>query len=761
MVPRAELEKQAALTYDRIWTQGLKAPFFGTLEIIPGTTRLDLYDLEAAKDFADISLRLRPYDLTTKKIGKLETFDKIDRIQLAGTLRNEVRRRTRKVSETDLGARRELVAWLLDQARQESWVYDEALQQAQTYRNASADLEGLRLMQKVLRARGDLAAETAMLEKLSTTGVEGAFRFEGLGVVKARLGLGADAEADLRQAVKLQPSDARPHAALAEFLLRAGRSGEAAVSARNAEQAFNSVQDAAEKARVARAIVSCQLAVGQLEAAKNTLSMVPREAPQPWLEGCVLYANGQLAAALGAFKQAAGSADNNQALLGQAACLLRDSKWQEAHDLFAQVADADPLLRHRAATGMALLFTRIGQFESAMNWLDRALEADPTDPYAHYLRGHLLRVRGQAGAEEALAAALRLRDDFVHAIAEMALVQDQRAKAGRGAEQANAAIAARRYMDRAVQLVPAPSAELCELQGLLAFAAAEPKPATEAFLRAREITTDEVRKAYCKGVLAVIDYSRGAVDDADTSLQRMVQDLPKEAPLAAWAQATLAAIYDHAQKEMLGDGFDRSEPGSIWTWDSDGTQKPAIKDGRLVLIDSKWPKSGKGEVAIVRTGAVQKGRAFLAVGVTVQVGSSTASADSFAGLGIGTLPRGNGGVDLDVRVGLFEGKPQLRIIDGRDDSKDPNERHALTVADFDAKQPQALELRVVPRGDAESRLFTLLVSWNGAVVHRHDLRTLTGSTQNELLTKLLAAGRPGSEVDVSFDDYVLERRKER
>ena len=755
---RAERAKLAALTYARVYSQGLATPFFGTLE----TTDVDLWKLEESKDFAGVTLRLRYYDITKKKVGSVMEFGpdkKVDRIELAATLRNAVRRETRKVAETDLGARRKLVKWLLDQARQESWIYDEALQQAQVYRNASADLEGLRLMQTVLRARGDLAAELAMLEKLSPTGLEGAFRFEGLGIVKARLGLWADAEADLRQAVQLQPSDARPHAALAEFLLKNGRSVAAAASARAAELAINSVQDATERSRVARTIVSCHLAMGQLDAAKAALALVPAEAPQPWLEGCVHYASGQVTAALGAFKQAAGSADNSSALLGQAACLLRDGKWHEAHDLFTQVADADPLLRHRAAAGLALLFTRIGQFDAAQSWLDRALEADPSDPYAHYLRGHMLRVRGQAGAEDELAAALRLRDDFVHAIAEMAMVQDQRAKATRGADQANAAIAARRYMDRAVQLVPAPSAELYELQGLLAFAAAEPKLATEAFQRAREVATDEARKAYSKAVLAVIDYSRGAVDEADTSLQRMVQDLPKDAPLSAWASATLAAIYDHAQKEMLGDGFDREGMGQIWKSDSDGQLDAAVKDGR-VLVDGKWPRNGKGEIAVERVGAVQKGRAFLAVGVTMQVGSKTATGDSFAGLGI-SIQRGNGDADLDVRVGVYEGKPQLRIVDGRDDGKPTNERHAITVPDFDLAKPQALELRVVPRGDLESKQFTLLVSWNGTIVHRHDLRTLTGNTQNELKTLLLVGGRAGADVSVAFDEYVLERRKER
>ena len=103
----------------------------------------------------------------------------------------------------------------------------------------------------------------------------------------------------------------------------------------------------------------------------------------------------------------------------------------------------------------------------------------------------------------------------------------------------------------------------------------------------------------------------------------------------------------------------------------------------------------------------------------------------------------------------------LRIEDGRDAGQEKVEFPPITIDRFDPKARHELELRVVPRGEQGGRNFTLLVSWNGVVVHRHDLKMLTGATMQELHTILFATGKRGDDVDVRFDDYRLERRKDR
>jgi len=768
--PVAETAEQKAAryakVYDRIYEVGKRAPFWGTIELQKDQ---NLYDLEAKTDFSGVEVHLRIFNMTKGTVEPTRVFgagdSKIEKIVLAETLRNEVQRAIHKLPQTaaTLGERGKLIAWLLEKAREETWVYDTALEQAKLYSNLSkGDLEGLRLQQRVLQARGDLAAEFALLEGLAGDYQDSAFRYEGLGVVKARLALWADAENDLRRAVELAPTDARPHVALAEFLRSRGRSREALVSARRIEQTFGSLLDATERVRAVRTLVGCHLANGAVDGAKAALQMLAADQAQPYLEGAVLYAAGDVATALSKFRQVGASADSGAAALAQGACLVRLGQWQEANDTLLKVYDQEPLLRHRAATALALLFVRINQLDNALVWLDRATEADPQDPYAFYLRGHVLRRQGQlAPAGEALATALRQRDDFVHAVAEMAALQARRAREGGGTEQAQATVAARRYGEHAVQLaesVGAPPVELLEASGVYSFAAADPRAAATAFAAARDTATKDDEKLWAKGALAIVDYSRNLVDDAQTSLQRIVRDLPKDAPMRTWAETTLAAIEDHAKKETLEDGFERGDLGNVWEVEVDGNLKPAIRDNRL-FVQGKFTRNG--DVWARRVNAVQKGKNFLAVGCTMQLAKGQARADGTAGLRL-EIERSAGVHDLRVQLGVRDGKPFLQIEDGRGGANQDNVvTPELTIAGFDPAAQHRLELRVVPRGDSQtSKTFVLQSRWNGAVVHTHELKTLTATTPNELRTVLFASGSKGGTVDVQFDDYALERRND-
>jgi tetratricopeptide (TPR) repeat protein len=739
---RKQREEQAALTYDRIYVIGQAGAYFGILE----AEGRDLFALEASTDFDGVTLRMRIYDVDKARLGEVRVFGndvlKLQRVVLAGTMRNEIQRRDRAVQKTPahLPELRGHIDWLLATARTDARVYDEAQKQAELYRDlAGKDIDGQRMLQTVLRARGDLAGETAMLMALPETGREGAFRHEALGQIKARLGLDAEAEADLRTAVSLTPADARPHAALAD-------------------QHLGSVPNPADQARLRRLIAQALLAGGDLDGARQQLAAMPREHAAPLVEGALAYAAGRTADALAAFRAAATTGDSGAALLGQAACLLRDSQWQAAHDLLVDVADREPLLRHRAMTGLSLLWQRLGQNDAALAAVDRALEADPNDPYAHYLRGRVLRLMGQPTAADELRSALRKRDDFVHAIAEMSAVQAAVAEGARGTEQAEAAVAARRYADRAVALVPQPSVELFERQGVQAFVAADPEAAANAFQQARTLAADEAGQSFAKGALAVVDYSRGRVEDAATALQRLAQDLGKESVIGRWADTTLQAIFDHAEKESLGDSFDRAEIGDVWKTDVDNSAKIDVQDGRLRFHE----KLGKDRVSAERENAVNKGRNFLAAAVTMQLGKKHGRNDpeAFTGLAL-EVQRGAGATDFQAKLGVFEGKPHLGIQDGREAGADVLVRVPLPIPNPDLDQPIALELRVVPRGEGDGKQWALQASWNGNVVHRHELKSLSGNTTNSLKTILLATGQKGrTELDVTFDDYRLERRKE-
>lgn len=765
---REEKLARAERSYDKVFLVNQAAPFYGIVE----WNGIDPFELEQKTDLSDVVVRLRRFNVDTQKVEGVVEYGKdakvkVDKVRLAPTRRNEVTRHIRAVPElpSHNEERGELIRWLLEQAREESWIYAEALKQAQLFMQLNpGNAEGVRWQQRVLQASGEIAEEFRLLSELQGPQREAAFRYQGLGVIEARLGLFADAERDLRRAVELGPTDAGPHAALAMYLHHRGNSKEALAEAERAQQRIGSLLDPVEKARAVRAMVTCQLATGRLEQAREVLRMLPADGGQGYLDGCLLYAQGELDRALAAFRQSGGASassggDRGSALLGQAACLLRQGQWQQAQDLFLRVLDQEPLLRHRAATGLALLANRIGQFDQAIVWLDRALEADPADPYAHYLRGRTLRQQGQLGAaRESLTNCLKLRDDFVMAISEMSQLQSRIANDSSGEDQAQALLAAQRYADRACDLAPQQTADLHGLQGLQHFAAGDVRGAGAAFAKARDLAVDERAKAYGKGAIAVVDYSRGLVDEAVTVLQRLVLDLPKDDVLRQWAEATLLAIEEHAKKEMLEDAFERGEVGSLWVPDRDGAAvEPKIKDNELVF-QGTLQRTGDGEVGAKRLGAVLAAKNFLAVSCTLQLGPTQPQSDGFAGLRI-ELPRGNGPAEFVVELGIREGQPFFTLRDGRDSEA---ERLPLAVPGFALRDKQQLELRVVPIGDAKaaSRALELQVSWNGAVVQRRELKALTSQSRNELTTTLFASGTKGSPVDVRFGDYRLERKKE-
>jgi tetratricopeptide (TPR) repeat protein len=749
-------EEQAAKLYDRVWIANL-SPQYCRIE---PQADIDLLKLEADGDFNGVTLRARIFSRKKKVLGKVVTLggdsvgSSITKIMLADTIRNEVRRQLRKVPENagNQGERLELIRWLLHQARSESWIYEIALKQAEVYMQMSGGtLDGFRVMQVVLQETGDLEGELDLLEQVSGDAAAQSFRLQGLGVIKARLGLWIEAEEHLKEAAALTPTNAHAHGALAEFYRSRGRSREAVTAAARAEQTLGSVQDPDLRGRIERTILGSRLAVGVLANNGNLT------AASPYVRGCMHYAAGDMSAAMSAFQQVGPGPDASPAQLGQAAALANMGQFQEAYDIFQSVADQDPLLRHRALTGLALICSRLGDFESAITYADRALEAAPNDTYALYLRGRTLRLMGQyAAAQEALSGALRNHDDFVQAIAEMSLSFVGLASTSIGTDQASALISARRYMDRAVSLSPAAELELLENQGLRAFAAADARAARNAFEQARDLAANEESKGYARGALCVVSYSRGRVEDAEVNLQRLERDSGRESVIGKWAGATLDAIVGHAEKEALGDSFERERPGEIWVENQDGRLGVAIDKGRLVLRGT----FNKGEVSAERANAVRSAKNFLACSVSMELGPRHDVANSEVGLGIETR-RARKGVDFSARVYLKGGRPFVTVQDGRDSDGDKIVDLPLPMESRRVGYPQDLELRVVPRADGSSRQRQLQVYFNDALVMTHELKQLTGSTQVELKTVLFATGDRRARVDVAFDNYRLERRKDK
>lgn len=746
--------------YDRVWNlQNVKVPQFGILEY-PGGDPFDLE--EPGCDFSDKKVYLQRFSLEKEKLlpGRdLLDGKEITKVRLKENLGNEVAREVRKVPPTlgNLQDRRRLIDWLLQKGREDASIYDEAQKQAKLFFDQAKSLEGLQLIARVLRARGDLQAEYELYQKLPERFADSAFRFEGLGKLEARLGLDADAERDLRAAVQRGPQDSRLRSSLADFLRTHGRAKAATAEADQALANIGVVTDQEELERVVRILVGCRLAVGDIDGAREVLRRAP-DAPA-YLSGCVDYAAGQLPLALEAFQQAAGSADAMPAALGVGASQLRlgkdasDAQWQAAQAAFLVVGDQAPLLRHRALTGMALLCLRIGQRDQASSYLDRALEAAPGDLYALYLRARLLRDGGDLQqAQQVLTEVLQKRDDFVYALAERATLHAQIGEGASDLEQAQNFVAAMRYADRAVALAPKPvPLELIELQARLHFLAADLPGAEAAFAAARELASSEPDKLFGRAGQILCDYKRNHVDDTRNQLLKMIDDLPKDQSMRLWAEATLKDIDDHSQKEQLDDRFDRAELGNLWKRQSDAQLRPEVKDNQLVLAGKL---SRIAEVNAERIEVIKRAGNFLAVEVGMQVGSKQAR-DTDCGLRIKTVNRGGSQSGFEAWIGLHDGNPYLRIQDGKDEP--------ITVplqATLEADKPVRLRFEVVPRDQAQKQ-FALQCYWNGVLVYEDQkLTNLQRGTPGELLTILFARGAANATLDVRFDDYHLERRKD-
>ncbi len=754
-------KKRYAKIYDQVNVANQAEPFFGILRA-PGQ---DLYRLEELSDFDEVVVHMLQFSLSKEKLVPPElTFGgeamKIAKVRLADSLRNTVGRMVRAVPEGAAHAseREHLIDDLLLLARQDGSVFQEVLHQVDLLEQGSAGLLAARTRARVLFAKGDFDAEFAVYQAIrDADGPAAAFRHEGLGNLEARLGLTAAAERDLRRAVELQPTDARPHASLAAFLRRRGQPQAAVGAARRALETLGSVADAADRQRIVPVIVACMLGVGDLDGARLALqggsfgSGREADALGSFLRASTEYTAGKLVEAKDGFRTAAAAGYGGAAQLGVAACQVRLGEWQEALAGFEAVADQAPLLRHRALTGLSLLYLRIGQYDNAIANADRALEASPQDAYAHYLRARAQAAQGQlAPALESLQQVLRLRDDFVPAVAAVAELHMRLFHEGDPGEQASHALAARSYADRAVSLSPVTQVPLYEQQAIAHFHAADLRGAAAAFAQARDAAADDAGRLFAAAGLAIVDYAMDHVDDARPQLEHLQEGLAKDHPMRQWAAATLLMIDDHAQMEQLDDHFERDEMGSIWpvTLNGNAGVDVAIRDHHLVF-GGRFTKAGT-EVMVARNGAVQKAGKFLAAGCRLQVGAQH-QGDSFAGLRIRT--RGSS-AEFSAQIGVRDNRLFWLIHEGKDEP--------LQVpggAEVIAAGEHAFALRVEDRGD---NLFRLALLFDGLVVQKKDLTMLRLSdTSRELETALLvvAGSRPGS-VDARFDDFHLERRKD-
>lgn len=760
-------------TYDQVVRSIGGDVFFGILE------GEDKYALAERRVFdPSMSLELRIYRRTTGRLDpRTTTFtgDEIRAVRLAQNLRNEVelRRRTLKPDLANLQERREFTEWLLQKAREESWVYLEAAAQADVMiRLSNGDLDAYRWKVRVFREQGDLEAERLLYAELPEDLQNSGFHLEGRGQLKARLGLYEDAEKDLFAALDQSPNDPLILGSTALFLLDRGRPADARPLAERALRFSNRLTTPELRMRIRTVLVATYLALGELAAATDTLTAAGANVSGVnRLRGALAYAEGDIVTAETLFRSA--SPESRTAvifglnpLLGVAACYLRAERWQDALQALESVADQAPLLRHRALSGIGLLHLRLGNFDEALAALERALTVNPEDTYSLYLKGRCLRMVGELDdAVLSLEAALRIRDDFVEALAEMVTTYMELSQVQLERE-AEHLVRAMRFSDRLVELDAERSGSLrsMETQGLVHFRASDLRGARDAFTRGVQRAGSEDDRLFCLIGLSLVDYAQGRTQEARRDLDDLGARRSLGDPIREYATATIALIDEHASKEQIQDRFERDGPelGSIWATESDRTLRPRLLDGHL---EFRGTFDSKSEVWVRRQGAVPIGGGFVSAAVTISERAAATGAQGFSGLRLRGADRrgGAGEPEFQVDFGLHEGTRFLRIVDGRTadpDQEAAQEPVALQVEDMNLRVSQRVELRVDPPESGGGQA-TLVALWNGVEVHRRPLNWLRPNTRIELYADLVVRGRRGgSELDVSFDDFRLVRRKE-
>ena len=316
-------------------------PYWGLIEGAGSRDKFDLALLSPAELAQVRDMRMRRYQRTRGRlltVADLGENIEIKKITLAQTLRNEVELEKRRVagsySVAGLARLFSFGEFLLEKARLESWVYDEAFTLADRILEISDGApEAWRFKQRLLRLRGDLAAELAMYETMPASMSSSAFRLQGRGELKAALGLWEDAEADLRLAVEAEPRDPAPLSALAGLLLRRGRVQEASEIAQRAWDYRGTNADPSVRLDAAEVHLAALQHRGAMAEASTVAADLPAGEPArvALLRGMVSYARGDLAGAAASFEQAAASGNraiSSRGALGAAATAVRAGEYQ-------------------------------------------------------------------------------------------------------------------------------------------------------------------------------------------------------------------------------------------------------------------------------------------------------------------------------------------------------------------------------------------------------------------------------------------------
>ncbi|MGB1262028.1 MAG: tetratricopeptide repeat protein [Cognaticolwellia sp.] len=116
--------------------------------------------------------------------------------------------------------------------------------------------------------------------------------------------------------------------------------------------------------------------------------------------------------------------DDVKALYQSAVALMKQQNWPEAREKFSQVAKLQPELAG-SYVNLALIAQKTQQLPLAKKHLERALQVNALNPYAHNLMGLLARQQGDFDlAEKSYLAALKSLPNFADAHLNLAILAE-------------------------------------------------------------------------------------------------------------------------------------------------------------------------------------------------------------------------------------------------------------------------------------------------------------------------------------------------
>ncbi|MEM7517328.1 MAG: tetratricopeptide repeat protein, partial [Planctomycetota bacterium] len=233
----------------------------------------------------------------------------------------------------------------------------------------------------------------------------------------------------------------------------------------------------------------------------------------------------------------------------------------------------DPVRAHLALRASSHLAEITGYEERAVEFIERAVEAAPTDPWSLYQRGRLLAQRGDVdGALSSLLLALDQELEFPEALAEL----------GRLAHARGDFQSAELYLERALSVDPE-LADVHALRGQNLLELGDVASAETSFESA--LKRDGAHPLALLG-LAWVDYLRGDSQEAITGFAELDDSrrtLAEDDAYRVYAREQMERIREHEVKVVWSDRFDRTELQNGWQLSEEAGPLISLVDGRARL----------------------------------------------------------------------------------------------------------------------------------------------------------------------------------